>query len=524
MKYFFIALLVVLLVINVVSLIVSKITDRRSLQCFIPPCGKSDDSEREYEKAGNGYVKVFQKKDFPGIGAGISGNNKFLGYINQWLADNPRVKNVRFEVSSWSNRLLFQWEDIREVKLFFDISETDIPYQYALTEVEKHAGHILFPERTVKKWRVNNPNAEIIQNSGGYINTVKQTTTSSDGGVGTSVWRVFQIVFLLRYRHIDGDTFLLGDGTNEDCGRNGGTDVLRQGNRSGSSSSRKKYILFAAAALLVCAAIVCIWKSSMSGTDEDVSVQMCGSTAYSGLEISATQTKRGTVRLDIFNTVDHGYTFGGWGLKTIVELVTDTGEYYYNNDTTGSGFIVRPHEETSLDCFFPDAEGVYQELRICHVRRLKGGIPASSGNGDEIIVPLSKNEETESNMETQGRMISGITEMDGLILSVSQEEDTTIELQYENKSNWKFRWGWVDAPVATLVTDRGEYTYVMDVYKHEEVLPGKDGSLTLYFDGAEGNYKELSLPVVMLGDDGLPAGSETEGKTYRVVLEYAGEE
>ena len=134
---------------------------------FCNHCGK-----KQVQK----YVKVFNKLNMS--------NDAFILLINQWIADNPKIANVKCEFNSSSEfGLLSNKYVLDSVVLKYELFESDNKNQYALVELSKLGFYHKSAKDMLNEWKMHNPNAVVLKTSGGS-NSRGYVGHSLLGGVG----------------------------------------------------------------------------------------------------------------------------------------------------------------------------------------------------------------------------------------------------------------------------------------------------------------------------------------------------
>lgn len=128
-------------------------------------CGKDISPESKFcrhcgKKQVEEYEKVFNRYNMS--------NAEFIASINSWLANNPKIANVKCEFNIRTGFGLFVNKYLLDsVALKYEMFESNNENQYAIVELKKFGFYQKSSDALLAEWQNNNPNAIVLKRNGG---------------------------------------------------------------------------------------------------------------------------------------------------------------------------------------------------------------------------------------------------------------------------------------------------------------------------------------------------------------------
>lgn len=134
---------------------------------FCSHCGKKQTEE---------YVKIFNRDNMD--------NSEFIASINSWLANNPKIANVKCEFNKRTGYgILVNEFFLDSVALKYELFENDNENQYAIVEIKNFGYYRKSTDSLLAEWQEHNPDAVILKRSGG-THSRGQEGYELDSGIG----------------------------------------------------------------------------------------------------------------------------------------------------------------------------------------------------------------------------------------------------------------------------------------------------------------------------------------------------
>ena len=117
------------------------------------------------------YTKVFENKSL--------GSKKIMDEINLWLAANPNVANVKCQLTTKVGfGFLVNHFKLKKVVLQYELFSGNNTMQYAITKKEKFRFVRTDVSKMVEKWKTQNPQASVVNWSGGTCSRGDRTSVA----------------------------------------------------------------------------------------------------------------------------------------------------------------------------------------------------------------------------------------------------------------------------------------------------------------------------------------------------------
>ena len=306
-----------------------------------------------------------------------SGHKGTIKQVNQWLAENPNVKNVTMNVELGKGIGAFTYRSvITSIELQYEIDKECNPYQYAVVEVKRHSGWYTFDaNKAVNKWKENNPAAQVV--------CERSTIWERNGSAHNA-----QIYMLIKSKEEQ-------EGVDE--------------NTSKVNYKRNKKWLIVLCVLIALAVGGITYVSSLP--------RFTGTGSTDGLILSVDQPFSRIMKINYQNTAANDFSLGWVDKSAEVVAVTDKGEYSgkivgaFGNDSK-----LKHGKKGFFLAIFKDIDGNVEQLNFNGILYLKDdGLPEHNtgfgnmsdkeaqvqllithNNGDTSTNLLSENPDTET--------------------------------------------------------------------------------------------------------------------------------
>ena len=146
-------------------------------------CGKDISSDSEFcnhcgKKQAEEYIKIFNRQRM--------NNDEFIASINSWLANNPKIANVKCEFNTRTSfGLLVNKYLLDSVALKYELFKNNNENQYGIVELKKFGLYRKSSDALLAEWQAHNPNAVVLKQSGGS-HSRGEAGHELFGGIGAS--------------------------------------------------------------------------------------------------------------------------------------------------------------------------------------------------------------------------------------------------------------------------------------------------------------------------------------------------
>lgn len=164
---------------------------------------------------------------------------------------------------------------------------------------------------------------------------------------------------------------------------------------------------------------------------------------------------------------------------------------------------------------------VSMELPRLAAIQADGSAQPMEGSGQTLYFAAAAAEDEAADAAASGAIMHGTATRNNISFSFKQAVGKEIVLQYENKSNRAFQFGWVQPAVVYLKTSEGEYSYPLSSMLMQKAFPASSGQVTASFDQAQGKPVEVRLTgIVPLDGRGLPVNVNAAGISLTLRVKY----
>ena len=152
-------------------------------------CGKEIDSKNRFcsycgKNQVKTYTQVFRRETV--------NTKEFINTINKWLADNPRIANVKCKMETNTGYgAIVNHYNLEEVKFEFELFNSINQNQYALTELSSLNLYTKSTDALIAEWKKVNPEAKVINTAGGTHSRSKNGSFTPNGVGATNKTQLF---------------------------------------------------------------------------------------------------------------------------------------------------------------------------------------------------------------------------------------------------------------------------------------------------------------------------------------------